>query len=209
MRHAAFRYTTNPVPDLRSGFGALHMLMIDDSLHHTEASLNALRKAQHGIRPAFALNAHEFDKQLVERDWDLCPANEGVGSLDIIRMLSLLRRAGQDAPLIVVVDEVTDPLISTCMRAGTSDVVARRDTERLRLVVARERTHLRSRRTERDAIVQAQEAELRRLGLLESSRDAIAYVHDCMHVCAKTCCASSAATQRCRFSGVSTISSTH
>jgi multidomain signaling protein FimX len=182
MRGPALRQATNPSTDSSAGLGALHVLLIDDSSHHTEALLNALRKAGHGIRPAFAINAQEFNEQLLERNWDLLLANEEVGDLDVIRMLSLLRRAGQDAPLVVVVDEVTDALIQTCMRAGASDVVARRDTQRLPLVVARELTHLRTGRTVRDAIKQAQDAELRCLGLLESCRDAIAYVHDGMHV---------------------------
>ena len=104
MRAPAFRHTTNPGLDSSAGLGALHVLMIDDSSHHAETLLNALRKAGHGIRPAFAINAEEFDEQLHERSWDLFLANEKVGNLDIIRMFSLLRRAGQDAPLIVVVD---------------------------------------------------------------------------------------------------------
>ena len=97
MHRPAFGNVTSRVPDPGPGLGALHVLMVDDSSHHTETLLNALRKAGHGIRPAFAINGDEFEEQLTERVWDLFLANDEVGDLDVTRMLSLLRRAGQDA----------------------------------------------------------------------------------------------------------------
>ena len=94
MRSAPFRHTANTVPHLRSGCGTSHVLMIDDSSHHEEALLNVLRMAARGIRPAFAVNGQEFDEQLVERNWVHCHTNEGVDSIEVIRMRSLLRRTG-------------------------------------------------------------------------------------------------------------------
>lgn len=68
------------------------------------------------------------------------------------------------------------------MKAGAQDVCPAGETERLMLVIRRELANLEERRRRRVLESHLREAEQRCQLLLESSKDAIAYVNDGMHV---------------------------
>ncbi|MDZ7809680.1 MAG: PAS domain S-box protein [Arhodomonas sp.] len=68
------------------------------------------------------------------------------------------------------------------MAVGIADLVSKADGDHFRYVVEREHAALQSRRSQRRLEAALRESERRCEALLESSRDAIAYIHDGMHI---------------------------
>ncbi|MEO6696958.1 MAG: EAL domain-containing protein, partial [Gammaproteobacteria bacterium] len=93
-----------------------------------------------------------------------------------------LKASGKDVPFLVVYDKITDKTILDLMQAGARDVAPKDQPERLQLVVGREFNDLEERRAHRRVEKMYRESEKRCRSLLDSSRDAIAYVHEGMHI---------------------------
>jgi diguanylate cyclase (GGDEF)-like protein/PAS domain S-box-containing protein len=160
--------------------------MADDSSQHTETLLNVLRTAGYAVRPTFVQDAEEFREAVRERPFDLVLAYPQLGELDVGTMCSVLSGANRDAPLIVVADGDLPLPRGQLMATGAMDVVRLTDGQHLELVVERQLRHLALHRNVHWLEERADEAERRCLSLLDSSRDAIAYVHEGMHVYANS-----------------------
>ena len=72
------------------------------------------------------------------------------------------------------------------MRAGAKDIVGDENDEHLLLVIARELLTVTAQRNDSLLENRYQESERRCMALLDSSREAIAYVHDGMHIYANS-----------------------
>ena len=163
---------------------AIELLIVNSSFDSAEGQINTLRNAGMPIHPKrvdaeadiiAALNAGKHDiilcsadveKSLFERNIDLCI------------------NSSADACLIIMYkDQEPDPLLNA-MRLGARDVVSINDPEHLQLVVKREFGDLLIRRELADTQRRLREAETRCSTLVEHSRDAIAYIHEGMHVLA-------------------------
>lgn len=89
-------------------------------------------------------------------------------------------------PLIAIGDRVDETTLVAALRAGARDLVSQQQPEHLQLVVARELENLELRRALKRCEKSYRESEKRCRSLLDSSRDAISYVHEGMHVYCNT-----------------------
>ncbi|MCL4316637.1 MAG: EAL domain-containing protein, partial [Gammaproteobacteria bacterium] len=122
-----------------------------------------------------------YKKALDEQALDLILCNFVTLRLSAAQALTLLGESGTDIPLIVSAEGLDQAEVSELLQAGARDVVPKEQAERLQHVVARELADLQQRRGYRRCEMALREAEKRCRLLLDSSRDAIAYVHEGMH----------------------------
>ncbi len=158
----------------------LLLLIIDDSSNGAEM-VTMLRRAGHGVRELNVAAPDDFKKAIEEQVPDLILCNPLTARLSAAQALTLLRESGKDIPLIVVGGALEQGAVYELLQAGARDIVPMEQAERLRHVVARELADLKQRRAYRHCEMALREAEKRCRALLDSSRDAIAYVHDGMH----------------------------
>ncbi|MGD8616612.1 MAG: EAL domain-containing protein, partial [Gammaproteobacteria bacterium] len=84
--------------------------------------------------------------------------------------------------LIAIGESGDEPAVVEAMRRGATDLCSYDQPEHLQLVVKRELSRLRASRNARTFELKLHESERRARMLMESSRDAIAYVHEGMHI---------------------------
>ena len=159
----------------------LQLVIIDDSSNDAEMITNVLRRAGHGVRATRVSGAEDL-QTAIDSSPDLILCASKLSEFSPLDALPVLKASGKDIPFVVVYDKVTDKVILELMQAGARDVVPKDQPERLQFVVGREFNDLEARRAHRRIDKMFRESEKRCRSLLDSSRDAIAYVHEGMHL---------------------------
>ncbi len=160
----------------------LRLLTIFDSSEEAEALINVLRGAGHIVRDIKAEDEEDIVAAIEENPIDLAISKLKLGLIDARKALATISKTGRDIPLIVITPHTAEAQALPVLQAGARDVVAINDTERLKHIVKREMADLTARRAHRRAEQMLHETEKRARSLIDSSRDAIAYVHDGMHI---------------------------
>ncbi len=160
----------------------LRLLIAEESYNDAEMLVSVLRNAGYAVRPTRVEDDEDLENALDQKAQDLFICAAALGCLPLETALRTLERSGKDLPLVVLSDEEDPALRDEVLRLGAADAVSKGDTEHFRLVVLRESRHLRERRRLRRLEAALRETERRCSALLDSSRDAIAYVHEGMHI---------------------------
>lgn len=159
----------------------VRLLLLEDSQNEAERLISLFRNAGHATR-AHRLTSSSDLADALQQAWDLLIAAPHSENLDPGEALSAIRRQGKDLPFLQLVADHAGEAITEAMQLGAQDGVPKGDDERLMLVAERELRNLEERRARRAAEVALREAEKRCQLLLDSSVDAITYVHDGMHI---------------------------
>jgi len=128
------------------------------------------------------LTSSEDLAETLQHTWDLLICAPSSEYLEPGEAISAIRRQAKDIPVIQLVDDNDPEIITEALLFGAQDALPQGEDERLVLVAKRELSNLEERRARRAAEVALREAEKRCQLLLESSVDAITYVHDGMHI---------------------------
>lgn len=160
----------------------LRLVVIEDSPNEVELLSNALRKAGYGVRPIPVEDEEDLTAALAEQFPDLILCNPDLEEPSLEQTVQAVVRSGLYVPVIAVGDHADEATVAALMRAGARDFVSRKQPEHLQLVVARELENLEIRRSFTRCEKAYRESEKRCHALLDSSRDAIAYVHEGMHI---------------------------
>ena len=160
---------------------ALRLLVIESSLNRSEKYVNALRNAGIAAHSTRVETEEEILETLEGNDTDMVLCAFDGTEVSVDRLLSLLEQH-QDIPVIVLYQDKDQKALLKAMSDGARDFVCREDLEHLQLVVKRELDHLLQARGLAKAERRLKESEDRCNVLMQSSRDAIAYVHEGMHV---------------------------
>jgi diguanylate cyclase (GGDEF)-like protein/PAS domain S-box-containing protein len=160
----------------------IKVLFIEDSVEDAEQLINVLRNGGIAVRPARATTVAELHAALDELIPDLVMLNPAVTSLNAADVVRQLDASGRDLSLIGVVESLSDNLVADLFASGTRGVALRHRPDQTLAVVLREFEALSTRRMVRKLETGLRESERRCDALLDSSRDAIAYVHEGMHV---------------------------
>lgn len=161
---------------------AIRLLILHESQDEAEQLINDLRNFGHATRAHFTSDEEDLADALNGGTWELFLARPSAGSLDYATALKHLTDLDKDIPFILLADDNNSDTITAALMAGAQDVVPVNERERLKLVVTRELNNLYERRLRRKAEISLNESEKRCTLLLDSSRDAITYVHDGMHI---------------------------
>ncbi|AQZ94843.1 EAL domain-containing protein [Halopseudomonas phragmitis] len=159
---------------------AIRLLILEDSQNNAEHLVSILRNAGHATR-AHRISSLEDLQESLQQTWDLCLAIPETSFMSATQACTLIGQA-RDLPFILLLEEESTEARREALNQGMQDAVPVSAESLLTLVVKRELTNLTARRQQRIAEQALREAEKRCQLLLDSSVDAIAYVHDGMHI---------------------------
>jgi diguanylate cyclase (GGDEF)-like protein/PAS domain S-box-containing protein len=164
--------------------GILRLLIVDDSLSDADAVINSIRSAGHAVRANRAENLDDVETELRMHMFDMLVCRDKLAAVSAHDVITLVQNLAKDIPAIVIADaqEKIDALYSI----GAKDIVLKQDVKRLQFAVERELGNLFIRRLARRNERALRESEKRSHALLESSRDAVAYMHEGMHIYVNT-----------------------
>ncbi|MBG6502018.1 EAL domain-containing protein [Pseudomonas aeruginosa] len=159
----------------------IRLLILEDSQNEAERLVSLFRNAGHATR-VHRLTSPEDLAETLQQSWDLLIAAPTSECLEPGEALAPLRRQSRDIPFIQLVADNSSDAITDALMLGAQDALPQGEDERLVLVANRELAGLAERRARRAAELALREAEKRCQLLLDSSVDAITYVHDGMHI---------------------------
>lgn len=164
----------------------IRLLVINDSQAEVERLISMLRNAGKNTRAQQVPSKEGLEKLLNDQAWDLMIGLDGCKNCNIKEAIRIIKKLDKDVPVIIQADiedesERTIALIEG-LKAGARDVVILDDDQHLLLVMDRELQNLQERRQRRTADRKCNASEQRCQKLLDSSRDAIAYVEDGMYL---------------------------
>jgi len=165
----------------------LHLLILDESSNDAESMTNILRNIGMAVRATRVEDDEDFETALNEENWDIIIAADKLSFIDAYKAIELLQKTDKDIPLIVASNGAGNITVSEALKAGAADLVTKdEEPEHLQYVVQREFRALNDRRKLRNFNKSMRESEKRCRSLLDSSRDAITYVHEGMHLYANS-----------------------
>jgi len=160
----------------------IKLLILDTSRNEADKLVNLLRNAGRATQAQFIESEQHLLDLLNSKSWDLFYASERSTELNAQQALAHIKKLELDLPLILLSETNDSEKMLAALQTGINDVVPLSESERLLLVSLRELDNLSQRRARRKAEISLRDAEKRCRLLLDSSKDAIAYVHDGMHI---------------------------
>jgi diguanylate cyclase (GGDEF)-like protein/PAS domain S-box-containing protein len=160
----------------------LYLLVIDDSSNLAETVSNILRNAGHAVRADRVEDDEDLRDAFGKQQWDLILTKPEIPYFTASDALEVVQQAKLDIPLIVIADGTDESTIDNLIKAGARNEVLLAKPLRLEQTLLREAHDVRQRRALVLAIKALDEANNRAQALVDSSRDAITYVHEGMHI---------------------------
>ncbi|WP_444997320.1 EAL domain-containing protein [Aliikangiella sp. IMCC44359] len=160
----------------------IHLLLLEPSSNQAEVIINSLRNRGFAVRATQVLTSEELAQALDKGVSDLLLANLDHSALPAKQAIEQIATYGRDIPCIIMMEEYSDKILTEVMNYGAVDGVTKNNQTLLCLKIERELASLETRRKKTQAELALKATEKRCTLLLDNSQDAIAYVHDGMHV---------------------------
>jgi len=160
----------------------IRLLILNDSRSEAERLISMLNNAGRPNRAQHVESEEALIKLLENQAWDLLIGHDQTTNLISQNAIRQIKRLGKDVPVILLSDDETSQAIVDGLKQGASDVIRLDDDQHLLLVISRELVNREHRIERRRADRRLKETERRSQQLLDSSRDAIAYVQDGMYL---------------------------
>lgn len=164
--------------------GMLRLLLVDSSLTDADNVTNTLRSTGHAVRASRQDTLDGIEQALTSQTWDLIICTASLASVRPRELVNFVHRLGRDLPCIVLTSAKDEA--EAFYDIGVQDVIPSHDSQRLQFAVQRELQSLFDRRAARRNERALRESEKRSRLLLESSKDAVAYMHEGMHIYVNT-----------------------
>ena len=161
---------------------ALHLFVIDDSSNDAETISNMLRNAGQAVHTTHIEDDEDLREALHKQPCDLIIAKPNRPYLSLAQTLTIVQQHESYAPILMIGDGLDDAGIDAALQNGVRDVVSLAQPSRLLHAVLRESATALEKRQLAQCMRQLEENIQRAQLLVDSSRDAIAYIHDGMHV---------------------------
>lgn len=159
----------------------IHLLLLNSSENDAVETTNLLRNDGITLRPKIISNADLFTKDISKNFYDIVLFSNNIKGLDVSTALQELKKVKSDAAFIAIGDETPEETVSL-MKLGVDAVIPEEPEELTTLTVKKEFAALKGLRSEHVLSKQLEDSETRCQQLIDSSRDAIAYVHEGMHI---------------------------
>ncbi|WP_282338689.1 EAL domain-containing protein [Pseudomonas sp. PS02288] len=159
----------------------IRLLILEDSQNEAERLVSLFRNSGRATR-VHRLTSSDDLAEALQQSWDLLISAPNSENLDPNEALGAIRRQAKDIPVIQLLEGNDLDDITEALALGAQDALPQGQDERLILIANRELANLEERRARRRAEISLREIEKRCQLLLESSVDAIAYVHEGMHI---------------------------
>jgi len=159
----------------------IRLLFINQSENDAVETNNLLRNSGLILRPKIISNSNAFETEIHNGIYDIILFTDNISDLSLPIVIKKLATIKSDAALIYIGDKTNDEVLQL-MKAGVSAVVSEEPEELIELVVKKEVAALRALRNEKQLNKKISDSENRCLQLIDNSRDAIAYLHEGMHI---------------------------
>lgn len=160
----------------------IKILFVESSLEEAEQIISLLRNTGIAVRPARATNVEQLQAAVNELEPDMVMFDPAITTISLEETMKVLDTYGRDYALLGLVDTIDNQAIADLFVQGARGVASRNQPKQLVAVLQREFDSLQTRRLVRRLQTALRESERRCDALLDSSTDAIAYVHEGMHV---------------------------
>lgn len=160
----------------------LRVLTIFDSSEEAEVLVNVLRNAGYIVRDIRVEDDEDMETAIEENPLDIILAKQILPIFNAKEAIKIVIKSGRDIPLIVITPKNQEPSAIEMLNMGARDIVASDQNQRLKFIIQRELGDLQNRRALRQNEKLLHETEKRTRSLIDSARDAIAYVHDGAHI---------------------------
>jgi diguanylate cyclase (GGDEF)-like protein len=173
----------SPTPEFMENEDKLiRLLIVEDDSHKAEKITSSLRATGMQVRAEFAEDSEDMGNLLANKTFELVLFSIDLPDFPLARAIQLIRESGRHIALIAMAKKVDSTVLVDAINGGARDVVAAACTEHLIQVIAREARAGELWRRVRQLELQFQESEKRCQNLLANSNDAVAYVHEGMHI---------------------------
>lgn len=160
----------------------LRLIVIDDSSNHAETVSSLLRNVGQAVRTERAEDDEDLREMLAQQAWDMVLTKADIPHCSPVDALRIITQTELELPLIVLAESIDDSAMGEILKAGARDVVSLKRPTCLIHTLIREFDDVLKRRRHRECEALLQEANRRAQSLVDSSRDAIAYVHEGMYI---------------------------
>ena len=160
----------------------IRLLALEDSPNDVERWVKLFRNAGMPPRVQYISSIETMEEALIEQSWDVVLSSEETSRLNAQQVLSIIEKHQKDIPVIVTLPEYNPQRASTWLSAGARDAIPSSNEEHILHAVLRELTSLEDRRNLNSARKELSESNKRCQLLLANASEAIAYIHDGMHV---------------------------
>ncbi len=161
----------------------IRLIVIEESANDAEVILNSLRKARYPIRPTHVEDDEDLQEALADHEWDLIISVPKVGDFTVSQVCEMVVSSKQDIPVIVISDNFDCKVMSKLFSSGVKRIIPNDSSGScLPSVVGFELGNLAERRKHQHLEQLYKESQKNNKMLLATSRDAISYVHDGMHI---------------------------
>ncbi len=160
----------------------LHLVIIEEPGEKAESHASTLRDAGFSFRSDTVHDLGSLKSRLDSALPDIVICGEGPGVPDLESVRRLLNERGASIPLIPLVNEASVAEVSAARKAGADTLVFYGQAEDLLAAVSRERERVVLRRKIGSFEQALMESELVCHALMETCRDAAAYLQDSRHV---------------------------
>jgi len=163
----------------------IRLLILNNQRSEAERLISMLHASGHPCRAQHVESEEALVKLLQEQSWDLLIGNNDTTAPTPQAAIKQIRRLNKDVPVVLLyeVDEDGSPFaVVEGLRMGATDVVDLDDDQHLLLVIDRELGNREQRQARRNTDRRFREAERRSQQLLDSSRDAIAFIQDGLYL---------------------------
>ncbi|PAV26455.1 diguanylate cyclase/phosphodiesterase [Tamilnaduibacter salinus] len=160
----------------------VHLLILDPSQNDAEVLVSLLRNSGKATRAHRVTSEEDLEEALGQGNWDLFLARDVEEPLTPDQCLRLIKKADRDVPSVLLMPEENRDRTVEIMKAGAHAAIPQTSDDLILLTVNRELASLAERRQRRIVEAHLRESEQRCQLLLESSKDAIAYINDGMHI---------------------------
>ena len=160
----------------------IRLLIVDEGLHKAEQITSSLRAAGMHVRAEFAEDSESLGRILEEKTLDLVLFSLDLPEFTLTEAQQLIQVFGRHLALIALGKKVDSTVVTEAIKAGARDAVAADNLDHLLLVIDREVRNIRLWRRAMRLEHDFQESEKRCQSLLSNSKDAVAYVHEGMHL---------------------------
>lgn len=161
---------------------ALRLIIIEDSLNEAESMVSMLKNAGIAVRMQYVNDLEHFSEILVPQSHDLVFC--AITSMDpmLTQVIETAKKVDPDISIIATHDEEDSEFRGEALTTGASDLITRDNPIHVEMVTKREMDNVALRRRFKTCNNSLRESEKRCHVLLDSSRDAITYIHEGMHL---------------------------
>lgn len=160
----------------------IRLLVVEETGTDADALANELTQAGHPVHHTHAASLDAIASALAGQSPDIviCGSSPDLPAAETV--CNLLLQHGSTAPLIAIADSAPEAAVARAKKTGIHELVSYEHPEHLHLVFAQHCGHIRQQQQIARLQDQLRAAETRCHALIEHSSDAIAYIHDGMHV---------------------------